>query len=565
MYFPEKLTCRWIEQAYDNGMTPYELLDEVIKRAKEQREKNIWIVEPSRELAGPYIDRLPKNRERYPLWGIPFAIKDNIDLAGVPTTAACPDYAYIPEKSAYVVQKLIEAGAIPVGKTNLDQFATGLVGTRSPYGEVHNAYQPELISGGSSSGSGVSVGAGIVPFALGTDTAGSGRVPAMLHSLIGYKPPRGSWSSAGVVPACASLDCVTVMTHSLDEARLIDQCVRGYDPDCIWSRKIEKKGEKLPEKIYLPAAEPRFYGDYAEIYRKKWHQAVNRLENLGIPVEYIDYAMFEQAAAILYEGAYVAERWEALQEFVEGHPGKTFPVTEQILRSGAKIENTAAKLFENLHELQAYRHRADVLLKNAVMVMPTAGGTFRREQVRENPIETNSLMGLYTNHCNLLDLAAIAVPENSSDREYPFGITIFGLHDAESVICKTAERFLDSEPVKIAVCGLHKQGRQLEYQLTELGGTFLERTRTDSTYHLYELNTSPVKPGLLKNPKTQGNGIEADIFLLPKCQFGAFMERVPSPLTIGEICLENKECVKGFLCESYAAEDALDITKKGRF
>ena len=229
MYFPEKLTIRWIAQAYDEGMTPYELLDEIIRRAEKNEEKNIWIVKPSRELSAKYIDRLPADRGNYPLWGVPFSIKDNIDLESVPTTAACPDYSYIPEKSAFVVQRLIEAGAIPVGKTNLDQFATGLVGTRSPYGEVHNAYQPELISGGSSSGSAVSVALGMAAFALGTDTAGSGRVPAMLNTLVGYKPPLGAWSTSGVVPACASLDCVTVFANSLKEARLVDRFASVYD------------------------------------------------------------------------------------------------------------------------------------------------------------------------------------------------------------------------------------------------------------------------------------------------------------------------------------------------
>lgn len=448
MNFPEKLTCRWIRQAYEEGMTPWELLEEVINRSEKHRDKNIWITEPSWELAEPYIRNLPEDRKNYPLWGIPFAVKDNIDWKGVLTTAACPEYAYIPEKSAFVIRKLVAAGAIPVGKTNMDQFATGLVGTRSPYGEVHNVYQPELISGGSSSGSGASVAAGIVPFALGTDTAGSGRVPAMLHSLVGYKPPRGSWSTNGVVPACASLDCVTVMAHNLEEAEWVDHCARGYDPDCIWSRKIEKGERKSPKILYLPAAEPKFYGDFAEIYRKKWHRAVERIEKMGVKTEYISYDIFEKAASILYEGAYVAERWEDLKDFVKENPGKTLPVTEQILRSGDKPENTAAKLFANLHELQGYRHYTEQLLKEGVMIMPTAGGTFTREQVRKDPIKTNSRMGLYTNHCNLLDLAAVAVPENSADMKYPFGITIFGLAKEENIICETARKFMDRQEVQ---------------------------------------------------------------------------------------------------------------------
>lgn len=565
MYFPEKLTVRWIAQAYDEGMTPYELLDEIIRRAEKNEEKNIWIVKPSRELSAKYIDRLPADRENYPLWGVPFSIKDNIDLEGVPTTAACPDYSYTPEKSAFVVQRLIETGAVPVGKTNLDQFATGLVGTRSPYGEVHNAYQPELISGGSSSGSAVSVALGMAAFALGTDTAGSGRVPAMLNTLVGYKPPLGAWSTSGVVPACASLDCVTVFANSLKEARLVDRFASVYDENCIWAKAYEKKGEKLPEKICLPLEEPRFYGAFSHIYRKKWENAVQRIEELGIPVERIDISVFEKAAHILYEGAYVAERWQDLKEFIENRPGSTFSVTEKILRSGAKPENTAAKLFENLHDLQRYRHLAHRLLKNAVLILPTAGGSFTRDEVRQNPVETNSLMGLYTNHCNLLDLAAVAIPENEADKSYPFGITVFGRSDSENLICAVAERFSDSEAMKLAVCGLHKKGRELESQLTELGAKFTEHTKTSEEYRLYELAGNPVKPGLLRVGPGEGKSIEVDIYRIPKSKFGVFLEKVAMPLNIGDVKLCDGTAVKGFLCEHSAVSGAADITARGTF
>ena len=563
MYFPEKLTVKWLKSAYSQGLTPGEVADEIVRRAELYKDKNIWILPPSKELMTRYIEALPPCSEDYPLWGIPFAIKDNIDLEQVPTTAACPQYSYTPQKSAFVVDKLIKAGAIPVGKTNLDQFATGLVGTRSPYGEVHNAYEDEMISGGSSSGSAVSVALGMAAFALGTDTAGSGRVPAMLNNLVGYKPPLGSWSTGGVVPACASLDCVTVFANNLWEARLVDSCARGYDPDCDWSRRYELKGDVLPDKIYLPKDEPRFYGDFAEVYRAKWYNAVKRIEGMGIKVERIDYEMFSKAALILYEGAYVAERWQDLKEFVENNPGKTFPVTEKILCSGAKAENTAYRLFEDLHTLQKYRHITRDLLHGAVMIMPTAGGSFTREQVRKNPVETNSLMGLYTNHCNLLDLSAIAVPENTQDRVKPFGITIFGLCDKENLVCAFAKAFLEGESIKLAVCGLHKKGYSLESQLTELGGEFICHSMTDNSYRLYVLDTEPKKPGLLRQEK--GGNIQVDIYSLPKNKFGDFMERVAMPLNIGDIRLENGELVKGFLCEAQATVNAEDITEVGKF
>ncbi len=563
-YFPEKLTFEWLKSVYESGeVTPCDVADEIISRSMKYMEKNIWIVSPSHELIDPYIKNLPPKSEKTPLWGIPFAIKDNIDLAGVPTTAACPDFSYIPEKSATVVQKLIDAGAIPVGKTNLDQFATGLVGTRSPYGECHNAWQDEMISGGSSSGSAVGVALGLCCFALGTDTAGSGRVPAMLNTLVGYKPPVGSWSTNGVVPACASLDCVTVFANSLEEAQRVDDVARGYDAECIWSRKIEKKGEKLPSKVYLPKELPVFYGEWKENYVSKWNSCVSRIKalccNKGIKVEETDYSMFQKAALILYEGAYVAERWEDLKEFVTENPGKTFHVTETILRSGGKAENTAAKLFGNLHELQKYKHIAQDLLEDAVMVMPTAGGSFTRDQVRDEPIKTNSQMGLYTNHCNLLDMAAVAIPENSSDKNYPFGITLFARFDSENLLCAFARNFLAGETEKIAVCGLHKKGFPLEYQLTELGAEFACHTKTDSSYRLYKLNTTPVKPGLVKSKK--GKQIPVDVFSIPKNKMGIFMEKVFPPLSIGNITLEDGSTVKGFLCEEYSLDGAVEIAE----
>lgn len=559
-YFPEKLSIRWVKTCYDSGeLSPSELIEEIISRSEKQVEKNIWIVPPSHDLIDGYVKALPEKSEKTPLWGLPFAIKDNIDLAGIPTTAACPDYSYIPEKSATVVQKLIDAGAIPVGKTNLDQFATGLVGTRSPYGECHNAYQDEMISGGSSSGSAVSVALGQACFALGTDTAGSGRVPAMLNALVGYKPPVGSWSTKGVVPACASLDCVTVFANSFEDAEAVDAVARGYDTECIWSRKIEKKGEKLPSKIYLPKTLPVFYGQWKEIYKQKWEKAVSRIKGLGIPYEEIDYSMFQKAALILYEGAYVAERWEDLKCFVENHPGKTFEVTETILRSGSTPEKTAAKLFGNMHELQKYRHCAEQLLDDAVMIMPTAGGSFTREQVCEDPIKTNSQMGLYTNHCNLLDMAAVAVPENSSDREFPFGITVFGLHDAENLVCAAAKAFLRTESMMLAVCGLHKKGYSLESQLVELGAEFAGHAESAPEYEFFKLDTEPVKPGMVR--RENGISVGVDLYSIPKEKFGLFMEKVPSPLGIGTIRLKDGRTVKGFICEEYACNGAERIEK----
>jgi allophanate hydrolase len=444
--FPKKLTVAWLKKAYASGkLSPYEVAEEIIRRAELYKGYHVWIGEPSLEKMKRYIDCLPGNREELPLWGIPFAVKDNIDLAGTPTTAACPEYAYLPEEDAAVVSKLKAAGAFPVGKTNLDQFATGLVGTRSPYGEVHNALDPSQISGGSSSGSAVAVALGMAAFSLGTDTAGSGRVPAALNGLVGYKPPLSAWSTRGVVPACASLDCITVFANTWREVEEINGLVRGYDEKCCWSREPLRIMKRLPSKICIPKKGITFFGDFQEIYEKKWKEAQKRMGHLGIQIELIDYEIFSEAAALLYEGPWVAERWCDLGGFIEQNPGALVPVTEKILRTGKKEENTAAKTFTAIHRLQELRRQAQILLKDAVLAVPTAGGTFTRSQVREHPEETNRMMGLYTNHCNLLDLCGAAVPQCKRDSRLPFGVTFFGLAEEEGLVLKTAEAFLRAE------------------------------------------------------------------------------------------------------------------------
>lgn len=562
---PERLSVLWIKGAYREGkLTPEELVRKLIDRNKRYDDYNIWIVEPSWELVEPFLRRIENMERSLPLWGVPFAIKDNIDLAGIPTTAACPDYAYVPQESAAVVSKLIQAGAVPMGKTNLDQFATGLVGTRSPYGECCNAFNPNLISGGSSSGSAVSVALGITAFALGTDTAGSGRVPAMLNNLIGYKPPLGSWSTRGVVPACASLDCVTVFANGMEDVRLVDHVARGFDVSCPWSREIPENSARMPEKILIPKDTPEFFGQYAQEYEKKWKETVDRIRSMGTEVACLDDQMFRDAAKLLYEGAFVAERWEELKDFVEGHPESVFPVTEQILRSGQGEEKTAAALFENLHKIQSYKHRTHMLLEDAVMILPTAGGTFTRDEVRKEPIRTNSMMGLYTNHCNLLDLAAVAIPQDSMDRSRPFGITVFGRYDREDLICGFSQRFLEQETMLLAVCGLHKKGGPLAWQLEELGAVYVESVHTSSEYALYLLHTDPVKPGLMKT-RENGNAIQVDLYAVPSGRMGNFMMRVPEPFALGDVTLEDGRVVKGFLCQGYAATDAEDITSAGIF
>lgn len=563
MNFPKRLSIGWLQQCYQaQRLTPYEVMQEILRRVQQHADNPIWITRPSEEMVQPYLQRLQEmDPLQYPLWGIPFAIKDNIDLAGVPTTAACAAYAYTPKKSAYVVQKLIEAGAIPIGKTNLDQFATGLVGTRSFYGEVKNSLRPELISGGSSSGSAVAVSLGLCAFALGTDTAGSGRVPAALNHLIGYKSSLGAWSTQGVVPACASLDTVTVFTDHLADAELVDRCVRGFDKDCCWSREVPYPDKKRPKRICLPENGLEFFGRYQKEYQNKWQQAVQRIKRIGLPIEEIPIDSFRRAASLLYNGPWIAERWYDLGEFVTDHPGEIFPVTENILRSGDIPAYTAAKTFGAIHELQRYKAAAWQLLQDAVLMMPTVGGTFTRDEVRADPVRTNSQLGLYTNHCNLLDLCAVAVPSDTELDTLPFGITLFGRADHEGRVLKVAEEFLDPPFMELAVCGLHMKGMPLASQLLRLGAEYVETCQTAAAYRMVYLDLEPARPGLIGTQ--EGTSVEVDLYRLPKPAWGSLLETIQAPLGIGDIKLLDGRVVKGFLCEAQAASAARDISSSG--
>jgi allophanate hydrolase len=584
---PRELSISWLRDKYGKQeLTPQELIIEIIQRSKEDADMNIWITPPDMETIKPYLDRLATlNPTDAPLWGIPFAIKDNIDLAGVPTTAACADYAYTPVENAGVVERLIASGAIPLGKTNLDQFATGLVGTRSPYGETHNALRPEMISGGSSSGPAVSVACGQAAFALGTDTAGSGRVPAALNNLVGFKPSLGAWPTKGVVPACASLDCVTVFAHNLADLLAVDGVARGVHDDDPWSRSLPMPQAKLPAKICLPKDPLGFYGPYADEYSSAWDAAVMQLQNLNIPIEYVDVQLFAQAAEILYEGPWVAERWAALGGFIEAHPGASFPVTEEILRSGSAAKYDAASVFTAMHKLQQFKLEARKLLKDSVLVMPTCGGTWTREQVRLDPISTNRDMGRYTNHCNLLDLCALAVPAGDAAPSTPFGITFFALAEEEGLICCAAELFVARRPAStetagdsssmqatpsasapattlVAVCGLHMRGYPLEKQLQSCGARFVREDETAAKYRLVKLATTPAKPGLIKQQEG-GAPIQLEIWEMPLKAFGGFTASIPAPLGIGKVELRDGSEVPGFVCEAYAAADAEDVTSSG--
>ncbi|WP_373230365.1 allophanate hydrolase [Cohnella sp.] len=568
------LSIKHLRQAYLNGkITPEEIIWSIIRRAEEDAAMNIWITPPRMERIKPYLDRLSQlNIADAPLWGIPFGIKDNIDWAGVPTTAGCPDYQYLPKEHATVVARLIAAGAIPVGKTNLDQFATGLVGTRSPYGETHNALKGELISGGSSSGSAVAVARRHAAFSLGTDTAGSGRVPAALNGLVGFKPRLGAWPTKGVVPACASIDCITVFTTSLDEALEVDRIVRGLDDSDPWSLTAYPPITAAPSHLLLPKEPLYFFGPYAVEYEQAWKLTVERLELLNIPIQYVDTQPFHQAANLLYGGPFIEERWAGLGSFIDAHPDSALPITEQILRSGLESKYDGASVFKAMHTLQAIRLETNKLLKDAVLVMPTSGGTWTREQVRNDPIKTNTDMGIYTNHCNLLDLCAVAVPSETAAENVPFGITIFAVAANEGYAIGTAERFGSAIPLDtitpspkhtlVAVCGLHMRGLQLENQMLQYGARFLREDKTAAKYSMYKLPTQPTKPGLIKQ-MDGGSKIDLEVWEMPLETFGAFTANIPGPLGMGKVELQDGTEVPGFVCEAYAVSDAEDVTPFG--
>lgn len=559
----DKLTVVALKAMYQSKKTtPHVLIEEIIGRAERDKAFHIWIVPPSLSFIQPYLDALAdKDPLQHPLWGIPFAIKDNIDLAGVPTTAGCPAFAYTPSRSAEVVARLIEAGAIPLGKTNLDQFATGLVGTRSPYGETHNALNQDLISGGSSSGSAVAVARGQAVFSLGTDTAGSGRVPAALNDLIGYKSSIGDWPVKGVVPACSSLDCVTVFANSLDDAYLVDSVARGAFLKKAGSHTYGAIPSVRPRKLLLPQEPLFFYGPYEEAYRTAWESSVKRLEQCGIPIEYIDCSLFLKVSGILYDGPWIAERWSDLGAFVESHPGEIFPVTEAVLRSSQERGYDAASVFTAQHQLREYKEQSDALLQDAVLVMPTCGGTYTREQVAQSPVGANSDMGYYTNHCNLLDMSAIALPSDYADAQLPFGITMFALRGQDSLLKGAAVQFLQTDSIELAVCGLHMRGFPLEKQLIDCGASFVRQDRTASAYRLLRLGTTPPKPGLIRSEA--GSSIDLEVWRLPVHRLGEFIRKVPAPLGLGKVRLHSGDEIIGFLCEPYVEGNSEDITRYG--
>lgn len=545
------------------------LIQEWHARMEARGDDAVWIWRPSLE---ELLANLPQDPS-LPLYGLPFAVKDNIDVANWPTTAGCPEYAYTADRDASVVSRLRAAGAIPMGKTNMDQFATGLVGTRSPYGIPHCVSDPDYISGGSSSGSAVAVAAGLCAFSLGTDTAGSGRVPAAFNGITGLKPTRGLISAAGVVPACRSLDCVSIFAHSPAESAELMAIASGHDPEdpfsrsaaaaCLWPARL---------RIGVPAPEQRQFGAgsaYAELYE----QAIRRAAELGADIVTIDLTPFTQTAQLLYAGPWVAERAAAVGDFIAAGAAGLDPVVSSIIGSAGKW--TARQTFEAQYQLEGLRAAAAAAWAEMdILVLPTTPAHYRIADVLADPIALNSRLGTWTNFVNLLDLVAIAVPAGTvPGTPRPFGVTFMAPAWQDAPLAAVAQQFVQGEPlcapvpqgtVLLSVAGAHLSGMPLHHQLTSRGARLMQTTRTAAGYRLFALpGTVPPKPGLVRTPGFAGPGIEVEVYALSPAAFGSFVAEVPPPMGICDVELADGSRVKGFLCEAHALEGALDITPCG--
>jgi allophanate hydrolase len=551
---------------------PSEVISEIYATLCREPLNPIWISLVPRETAltrAADLERDPLATAK-PLYGVPFAIKDNIDLAGLPTTAACPTFAYKPEASAAVVQNLIDAGAIPIGKTNMDQFATGLVGTRSPHGACSSVFDSRYISGGSSSGSAVAVARGLAAFSLGTDTAGSGRVPAAFNELIGFKPTRGLLSTLGVVPACRTLDCVSIFATTADDAYTIFQAARGFDPLDPYSRTPAPGQGAAPWlggafRFGVPAPDQlQFFGD-DEAESLYW-QAVTAVERLGGKKVEIDLALFRESANLLYSGPWVAERLAAVGDVA------TDPTVKAIISGAAKY--TAVDAFNAEYRLRDLQRAIQAVWSQMdILVLPTTGTIYTHEAVAADPIGLNTNLGYYTNFVNLLDLAAVALPAGRRATGLPFGISFIGPAFSDEALLSLAGAFtgspvgLETNPpgcVLLAVVGAHLTGQPLNWQLTERGARCVRACRTARDYRLYALDrTMPPKPGLVRDPGFEGPGIEVEVWAVPEDRFGSFVAAVPPPLGIGNAVLDDGQSVKCFVCEPYAITGAAEITRYG--
>jgi allophanate hydrolase len=583
-------------------ITPTEIASRVCDQLDQRGDDGIWIARVTRAglmEAAHAVENRRRAGEPLPLYGIPFAVKDNIDVAGLPTTAACPAFSYMPQLSARAVSRLTAAGAIVVGKTNLDQFASGLVGVRSPYGVPRNPFNADYVTGGSSSGSAAAVAIGAVSFALGTDTAGSGRVPAAYNNIVGLKPSRGVISTVGIVPACRSLDCVSVFAGTCEDAAQVASLMRGYDPADPYARLEADSVRFAPEppprafRFGVPAMAARdFLGD--DRARAAFDDAIATCVRLGGTPTDIDMAPFFEAGTMLYEGPFVAERLEAAGRLFAAQPTALFPPLQAIL-AGARTHD-AASVFAAQARLRLLRVRvAPVWQAVDCLLLPTAPTLPRIDAVERDPLRLNAALGRYATFVNLLDLAAVAVPGTFRNDGLPTGVTFMGPWGSDARLAGIGTRFhratskqigatdvalqpLPNESdtgagtgpggapntIPIAVVGAHLTGEPLNHELTSIGGKLIGAARTAARYRLFALaGTTPPKPGMIRTSGGDGVAIDVEVWALPHAAFGAFIARIGAPLCVGKLELNDGRIVSGFLCEGHAATGARDISSFG--
>jgi len=566
----DDFTIAALHAAYAAGRSVAEVIDTVLARIAAAQDPGIFLALASREQLLTQAEALgPFDPVAKPLWGIPFAVKDNIDVALVPTTAACPAFAYVPAADAPVVARLKAAGALYVGKTNLDQFATGLVGLRTPYPAPRNALDPAIVPGGSSSGSAVATARRIVTFALGTDTAGSGRVPAALNGIVGLKPSLGALSARGVVPACRSLDCVSVFALSIADAWAVFDIAAAYDAADPYARAREVRRGGPVKVVGVPsAASIRFFGDTAQA--EAFARAVETVRATGVEVRAVDFAPLHAVADMLYQGAWVAERLAAVGPFLDTHPDALHPVTQAILAGARSL--TAVDAFNGFYRLKELARAAEEALAGIdLLCVPTMPCFVTVEEVEADPFGPNARLGTYTNFVNLLDMCGLALPLGMRRDGRPGGITLLAQGGEDRRVADFAALLsgetLPEAPagaeIELVVVGAHLSGMALNGELTALGGRLKRVARTRPEYALHLLpDTQPAKPGLVRTGPGGGT-VEVEVWTLPEDGFARFVAAIPAPLGLGRIALADGTSPQGFLAEAWAVQGAPDITAFG--
>jgi len=575
---PADLDRRSLHSAYAAGLAPRAVVAEVYRRLRAVDDPGIFIHLADEDALRATADALPPfDPARYPLWGLMAAVKDNIDVAGTPTTAACPAFAYTAESDATAVRRLRAAGALVLGKTNLDQFATGLVGVRTPYPVPRNALDPELIPGGSSSGSAVAVARGLASFALGTDTAGSGRVPAALNGIVGFKPSLGAVSTKGVVPACRTLDCVSVFARTVDDAWHVTATIAAHDPEDPFSRRRELRalgGGPAGLAVGVPdAASRRFFGD--RVQAAALERDLGDLDRLGCHLHPLDFTAFYEVAALLYDGAWLAERLVVVDELLKRQPQALHSTTAAIVAPASRL--SAAQAFTDQYRLAALRREIETAIDGLdLLAVPSIPRPFTRADVAADPMGPNRQLGTYTNFANLLDLCAVTLPTAPRADGGPASLTLLARGGQDGRLLPLARAMAGEPPevaaidpkarrdrLELAVAGAHLSGMPLNGELLEAGAELERNARTRADYRFFALPGTPAKPGLLRVGDGEGEAIEVEIWSLEPAAFGRFVASIPAPLGVGRVRLADGTAPTGFLVEAAATDGAEDITRFG--